>query len=200
LNWFQQHQAPDFLWWTDAQTQPVDLVERLMRRGFDGNLEGDAGMVANLHELNENIGPPDGFHIIQAVEQKSLADWRDAFVEAYEMPIAGGQAWVDATLSFKPEDVPWQLFVGYLDRQPVSTSILFNGAGVAGIYAVGTIPRARNKGIGAAITLRPLLEARNQGYHFAVLFSSREGYSVYKRLGFREVACKIGIYIKERNQ
>jgi hypothetical protein len=31
------------------------------------------------------------------------------------------------------------------------------------------------------------------------LFSSRKGYSVYQRLGFREVASKIGIYFMEKD-
>ncbi|HEU0295179.1 MAG TPA: GNAT family N-acetyltransferase [Anaerolineales bacterium] len=196
-HWFKQRKAPYFFWWTDAQTRLVDLVERLMRRGFDGNLEGDPGMVVNLHKLEEDVQPPDGFNIIQARDQKSLADCRDVFAEAFEATISNGQAWADATLAIKPENVPWQLYVRYLDRQPVATSALFNGAGVAGIYGVGTIPRERNRGIGAAMTLKPLLEARKQGYHFAVLFSSRMGYPVYKRLGFREVASKIGMYIME---
>ena len=98
------------------------------------------------------------------------------------------------------ENAPWQMYLGYLDRKPVASSILFLGAGVAGVYGVGTIPEARNQGIGAAMTMKPLRGAREQGYHFAVLFSSRMGYPVYKRLGFREVACKIGIYMMERDQ
>jgi len=200
LNWFEQRGAPSFFWWTDSQTQPLDLVERLMRRGFDGNLEGDPGMVMNLNDLNEDLPTPSKLNIVQATEPKSLEDWRDAFVEAFEMPVSGGQAWVDATMSAGLENAPWHMYVGYLDRKPVSTSILFPGTGVAGVYGVGTIPEARNQGIGTAMTLKPLREAREQGYHFAVLFSFRLGYPVYKRLGFREVACKIGIYIMERDQ
>ena len=197
VDWFSQRGAPYFFWWTDSQTQPVDMAEHLLRRGFDGSLEGNPGMAANLYELRENFQISGGFEIIQAVEQESLEDWRDAFVEAFEIPVSDGQAWMDATLSTKQENVPWQFYVGYLDHEPVSTSILFNGAGVAGLYAVGTIPRARNKGIGTAITLKPLLDARDQGYHFAVLFSSKMGYAAYKRLGFREVLCKIGKYYRE---
>ncbi len=200
LNWFEQRRAPDFFWWTDQETQPLDLVERLMRRGFDGNLEGDPGMVMNLNDLNEDLLTPGKFNILPVMDQKSLEDWRDAFVEAFEMPVSGGQAWVDATMSAGLGNAPWQMYVGYLDRKPVSTSILFPGAGVAGVYGVGTIPEARNQGIGSAMTLKPLLDARAQGYRFSVLFSSRMGYPVYKRLGFREVACKVGIYIMERDQ
>lgn len=39
--WFEKRNAPSFFWWTDSLTQPSDLAERLMRRGFDGNVEGD---------------------------------------------------------------------------------------------------------------------------------------------------------------
>jgi hypothetical protein len=197
VNWFNQHGAPYFFWWTDSQTQPVDMAERLTKRGFDGNLEGNPGMAANLLELRENFQIPSSIKIIQAIKQESLEDWRDAFAEAFEIPVSDGQAWVDATLSLGKENVPWKLYVGYLEQKPVSTSLLFYGAGVAGLYAIGTIPRARNKGIGTAITLKPLLDAHNQDYNFAVLFSSRMGYAVYKRLGFREVVCKIGKYYME---
>jgi hypothetical protein len=48
-------------------------------------------------------------------------------------------------------------------------------------------------------TLQPLLNARQQGYRFAVLFSSRMAYSLYQQLGFREVAGKIGIYVMEKD-
>lgn len=197
LLWFKQHNAPSFFWWTDNQTQPVNLVEYLMKRGFDGNVEGDPGMAVNLHEINENLEMPKNLSVVPVKDKKGLTDWSNVFAEAYESPVAAGQAWVDATLSTSSGNIPWQLFVGYIDQQPVSISILFNGAGVSGIYGVGTIPTQRNKGIGAAMTLIPLLEARKQGYHFGILFSSRMGYSVYKRLGFYEVENKIGLYMKE---
>jgi len=67
-------------------------------------------------------------------------------------------------------------------------------AGVAGIYNVGTVPEARGKGIGAAITLAPLLEARSRGYKIAILHASELGYSVYRRLGFQDY-CQMNIYV-----
>jgi ribosomal protein S18 acetylase RimI-like enzyme len=130
---------------------------------------------------------------------KSLADWRDVFTASFEMPTAGGQAWVEATLQAGLENAPWQLYVGYLQGKPVASSMLFIGAGVVGVYNIGVLPEARRQGLGAAITLQPLLKARRRGYHYAVLFSSRIAYPVYQRLGFREVDCKIGIYILEED-
>ena len=81
-------------------------------------------------------------------------------------------------------------YLGLLDGAPVATASLFIGAGVAGIMYVSTLPAARRRGIGAAVTLAAMLDARDLGYRIGVLQSSNQGYPVYRRLGFVEV-CKI---------
>jgi ribosomal protein S18 acetylase RimI-like enzyme len=198
VKWFEQRNVPNFFWWTDSQTQPPDLPERLLKRGFDGNLEGDPGMALDLHALDDKADELQGFSVVRASEPNTLLDWRDVFVAAFEMSVSGGQAWVDATPAAGGTNAPWKMYVGYLDNKPVATSMLFNGAGVAGIYAIGTLPEMRRKGFGSAITLMPLLDARQQGYRYAVLFATRSGHPVYERLGFREVPCKIGVYMFEK--
>jgi GNAT superfamily N-acetyltransferase len=84
-------------------------------------------------------------------------------------------------------------YTGFLDNQPVATALLFLAAGIAGIYAVSTIPAARRKGIGAWMTLLPLLRARSSGYKIGILFASHMGVGVYRSLGFQEY-CKIASY------
>jgi GNAT superfamily N-acetyltransferase len=91
--------------------------------------------------------------------------------------------------------MPWTIYLGRLDGEPAACNILFNGGGVAGVYGVATVPSARNKGIGAAITLRPLLDAREVGYRYGVLFSSDMGVRVYERIGFRRTDARINRYL-----
>ena len=67
---------------------------------------------------------------------------------------------------------------------------------VAGIYNVTCIPEARGQGIGAAVTLAALLQAREIGYRISILQASQQGYSVYSRLGFQDYG-KLSVYLWE---
>jgi GNAT superfamily N-acetyltransferase len=76
-------------------------------------------------------------------------------------------------------------YLGFLADRPVATAALVPAAGLAGVYAVSTLPEARGRGIGAAMTAFPLLEARARGYRVGVLQATAMGLPVYRRLGFR---------------
>jgi len=91
-----------------------------------------------------------------------------------------------------------QTYIGWLDGKPVATSLLQLGGGVAGIFSVTTIPEARRKGIGAQVTLYPLLQARDRGYKVGVIESSEMGFDVYQSLGFNEY-CRICSYVWRSN-
>jgi GNAT superfamily N-acetyltransferase len=90
-------------------------------------------------------------------------------------------------------DSPVHHYIAWEAGRPVACSSLYLGAGVAGIYDVATLPEARGRGIGAAITEQPVLVARAQGYDVAILHATPMGDPVYRRLGFRE-NYRIGFY------
>ena len=194
MTWFAERGAGSFCWWTDKQTQPPDLNERLLSRGFVG-LVGETGMAIALSQLNETRRAPQGLTIVRALDPQAQADWETVYAVAFGEPQPARQAWVNAWRDLPPGDsAPWQPYTGYLYGKAVASCLLFKGAGVAGLYAVGTLPEARGRGIGTAITLKPLQDARAQGYQVGVLFASRMGHPVYRRLGFQEVNNPIGIY------
>jgi ribosomal protein S18 acetylase RimI-like enzyme len=211
IAWFQARNAPYFFWWTDDDTRPADLGDRLMARGFlsmegaqqelaKGIVQTEAGapvMVMSLADADPSLlaRVPRGFRIEPVDTAERLADFKTVFVDTYQIPEWAGQGWVEATTAFGVGNSPWRMFVGYLDGQPVATNMLVIGGGVASVYAVATIPQARGKGIGAAITLKPLLDARDEGQTHAVLFSSEQGYPVYRRLGFIDTGRRINRFL-----
>jgi GNAT superfamily N-acetyltransferase len=194
IAWFQSKGAPFAAWWFNQIPQPANLLERLQAHGFA--LDYDApGMAVDLDTLDEALLLSNGLTIVPAFDDKTLQDWRTVLCASYDMPVARAEAWTQATQAFGKENAPWRLYVGYWDGKPVATNFLFNGAGVAGLYCVGTVPEARGKGLGKAITLKPLLDARAEGYRYGVLFASDEGLPMYERLGFRRVDMMIGRYM-----
>jgi ribosomal protein S18 acetylase RimI-like enzyme len=212
IRWFKEQDAPYFFWWTGGTTSPVDLEARLAKHGLISMTEqtrelakgilsteqGSPCMVAELSRMNEDVfeQTPKDFVIREVSSEAELYGFKKVFVETYEIPDWAGQAWVDATLKIGLGKTPWRMFVGYLENEPVATNMLFNGGGVASVYAVATLPAARGKGLGGAITLKPLLEARDtDGYRYAVLFSTEMGVRVYQRIGFRMTSVRINRYL-----
>jgi GNAT superfamily N-acetyltransferase len=211
IAWFKDRQAPFFLWWTGPDTMPDDLGLRLMTHGLlslDTQPEGRApgtkfsemgspGMVADLRQMNqaERTQVPAGLTIEAVQDEIALDAFKQVIIEGHAIPEGMAHGWVQAALTFGIGHTPWQMYVGKLNGKPVATQILFKGAGVAGVYAVTTVPTARGKGIGTAITLQPLLKAYEQGYRYAVLLSTEMALRIYKRIGFRDCGIRMNRYL-----
>jgi GNAT superfamily N-acetyltransferase len=197
IGWFKARNAPFAFWWVDTRTTPSDMDMRLRAHGFAAWEEDAPGMAAGLNDLNYElmIHTPTGYKQEYVSDERGLLDFKTAFVNGFEVPEWAGQAWVDATLAFGIEHAPWRCYVGRLNGVPVACNMLFNGAGVASVFGVATVPEARGKGIGAAITLIAYEEARQLGYRYGVLFATELGVPVYRRIGFREVGATISRYL-----
>ena len=180
-------------WHVGPSMRPPDLGERLLVHGFEYGGD-DIGMAVDLSTLPEEVPVPEGFFVERVRTEEGLAAWIEALGSGFgEGPVEA--EWVGEMyrrLGFGDEG-PWRHYLGRLGGEPVATATLFVGAGVAGIYFVCTVERARRRGIGAAVTLAALREARDLGYRVGVLGSSEMGYPVYRRLGFEEY-CRIGLY------
>jgi GNAT superfamily N-acetyltransferase len=173
-----------FSWWAESGTQPEDLGEHLLAHGL-AHTDGGPGMAVDLLALNEDLSAPVGLTIERAEDIGTLKKWAYASIIGFGLPETYVEAWFDLFTGMGFE-LPLRNYVGIVDGEPVATSELFLAAGVAGIYAVATVPDARRRGISAALTLAPLREARAMGYRIGILHSSPMGLGVYRRLGFQE--------------
>jgi GNAT superfamily N-acetyltransferase len=197
IEWFKLHNAPFAFWWIDPRATPIDMGARLQAHGFAPWEENAPGMAADLSALNYDLMThvPDDYTQERVTDERGLTDFKEAFVNGFEVPEWAGQAWIEATQAFGIERAPWRCYVGRLNGKPVASNMLFCGAGVASVFGVATLPEARGKGIGAAITLIAYDEARQMGYRHGVLFGTELGVPVYRRIGFRDVGATISRYL-----
>lgn len=79
------------------------------------------------------------------------------------------------------------VYVGYFGEAPVATGLGVRTGPTIGVYNVSTVPAARRRGFGAAMTARIAVDGAAAGCEVAILQSSDMGYSVYERLGYRTV-------------
>ena len=142
-------------------------------------------MDIDLNILPESLPTLAGLEIRTINGPEELRDYAHLITTAFEFPAETEPAAYDWVRGLRL-GMPFLIYMAYLDGKLVGTSSILYGAGVAGIYTVAVSSEARRKGIGAAVTLHPLLEARNKGYRIGILQSSEMGYQVYQRLGFEK--------------
>lgn len=174
-------------WWITPATQPGDLEQRLLAHGFTGP-DAMPAMSVDLDTIADDLAPPPVGVTIERVRDSAQARaFADTGTAGFGMRGAFADGMRDALLRLDSgADAPTRMYLARLDGQPVAVSLLILGGGVAGIYNVVTLEHARRRGIGAAITVAPLRDARALGYRLGVLQASPMGAPVYRRLGFQE--------------
>jgi hypothetical protein len=75
-------------------------------------------------------------------------------------------------------------FVAYLDGEPASIAMTIVNNGVAGIYWVGSLERARGKGLGRAVTVAASNAGFALGAEIASLQASPMGKPIYLKMGY----------------
>jgi ribosomal protein S18 acetylase RimI-like enzyme len=179
-----------------STSRPADLDERLLASGL--SRVGDSpGMALDLADWEIDAPLPDGVTIELVIDEAGLRRWRDVQQRGLGLDDEAAEAWWRAHRrpGFDPGS-PLRNWIASLDGTPVAAAALFVGAGVAGVYNVCTVPEARGRGIGRAVTTAALDAASVDGLPIAVLGSSEMGYPVYRRLGFRDVS-RLRSYTRE---
>jgi ribosomal protein S18 acetylase RimI-like enzyme len=77
--------------------------------------------------------------------------------------------------------------LGCVDEQRVAAAIAYDHCGDCGIYNVATMPHARRRGLGTALTAQLLHDARQRGLTTSSLQASEIAERLYSELGFRDL-------------
>jgi hypothetical protein len=124
--------------------------------------------------------PPPKLEVVEATDAEAVRD-----AEALIDEVFGARGAPGSTLTVDCLDEAFRVWIGRVDGRPVATATACVGGGFVGVYAVATVPDARGRGYGEAVTWaatssRPDLPATLQ--------ASSMGLPVYERMGFRTVA------------
>jgi ribosomal protein S18 acetylase RimI-like enzyme len=182
--WFTERGMP-WRWLVHESSRPADLGERLMAAGLEPVGDNPA-MALDLAGF-EQEPLPTGIAIERVTDEDGLRRWREVSRRGMELDPVRDEAWW--TAHRRPgfaDDAPLVNYVAALDGEPVAVAALFDSAGVAGIYNVATVPEARGRGYGRAVTAEAIAEGVRRGLRIAALGSSPLGFPVYRRLGFVE--------------
>jgi hypothetical protein len=128
--------------------------------------------------------PPDGLRVRAVTDDETARAYEVALIDGFPVhelqpPQPGSFFAGDA------RNAPgFQHFVGFVDDVPVATATAYTGERVVRVDNVSTLPDARGKGYGAALTwaatlVRPDLPA--------TLFASDPGRPIYERMGYRAI-------------
>ena len=173
-----------FLWTVGPFTSPPDLVPRLESQGL-ARVEELPGMAADLRAFGGGAPSPAGLTVERVRDAGAAREYVEVMRAGFEMPefTAGAMLSVLEVLGFA-EESPFVHYVGRMGGEVVATASLSLAAGVAGIFNVVTLPEARRRGIGTALTLAAMRDAGGRGYRICILQSSAAALGIYRRLGF----------------
>lgn len=176
----------------------AETSRALLAHGFTFREAFATEMAVDLSTLPDELPNRPGLSIVLVEDECMLRQWIHVASIGFKIDEKFKQVWCDlfADAILNPR---FQTYLALLDGKPVGTSQLFLSEGVAGIYNVTCVPETRGQGIGSAVTLAPLLEARQKGYRFGILQASKDGYNVYRRLGFQDYG-KLSVYLWENDR
>jgi len=134
-----------------------------------------------LDPLRDGPAPREDLVVREVQSDEDLVRYQETAFAGFGFPAASGRVFLTDRLLEMPSV---RLYLGLAGGRPVCTSALCATGPVAGIYWVATLPEARGRGFGEAITWRAVRGGIGLGCRFASLQASALGRPVYERMGF----------------
>ena len=195
LTHFRRKNIRKLSWLVEDGAEAGEMNETLLAHGLTFRETFSTEMAIDLTTLKPDLPEVPGLKIVPVVDRSALRKWIHIASIGFRIGEEFEKIWY-AFFADVVFDRRFRTYLALLNGKPVGTSQLFLSRGVAGIYNVSCVPEARGRGIGTAVTLAPMLEARQMGYRIGILQASSGGYGVYRRLGFQDYG-NLSVYLWE---
>lgn len=177
-----------FLWWATPSGHAESLRPVLTGAGLA--VEDVPGMWRSC-ELALDPLLPDGLSVDVAESAAELRTSIEVMTEGFAMPadlVAPLLAVVDAMVG------SFVQVTAHLEGRPVGSGTVFFDGTTGGLYNIATLPGARGRGVGRAVTATLANIARERGCAETVLHASEAGRPLYDRLGY-EAVCAVPQFV-----
>lgn len=150
------------------------------------------GMVAD--RLAPRRRPLPAIDCRRVGDQATRRDFCQITALSFQVPLEAAREVYESERLWETELIG---YVGYLGGHPVGTAATITVEGAIGVYSVATLPEHRGHGIGEALVRHAVERAgAATGIERSVLQASRDGESLYIRLGYRPVA-RFAIFVSD---
>lgn len=172
------------LWRVSPNAASPDVLATLEQAGLRLEFREPA-LIAALASM-PSPEPVEGLTIETATTPAGRAEWAALACDGFGLAddVRAAMSVAESTIPDGEYETQFR-YTGYLGGKPVAVSSLVMAGGLAGIYAVATLPEARKRGIGAAMTLHATSEGKAKGADITVLQATDMGRPIYERIGFR---------------
>lgn len=184
---FRARKVP--LLWVVHPSAPSDLPQRLAARGL-AEVEEVTGMVANLADLPAPAPALAGIEVHAVTPNQDFEPFLEYVATRWEVPQAERANLAAIVRSFRVGDErsPTRAWLIVRDGLALAKAGTHDTGDVVGLYGVATKPEARGLGLARLVCLNALAAAHARGQRTAVLHATPMAVSLYRTMGFREVA------------
>jgi ribosomal protein S18 acetylase RimI-like enzyme len=144
-----------------------------------------ATQAMTMHPVSDrarSTEPEPGFEIERVADASALEEFRGSVTAGFGADPSVARAMMGVGLLDRREG---SVYLGYLKGQPVTAGLGWRTGRTIGVYNIATIPTARRRGFGEAMTARVIADGAAAGCDVAALQASWMGRPIYARLGFQ---------------
>ncbi len=183
INHFREKNLP-FAWWVGFEGEPNNLTDMLEKNGLKRS-EEELAMAIELNSIVD-FEMPKKLIIKRVDDNQTIRD----YIRVITNIVPNEQNAIES-FYHKAERIVFsnnakvELYVGYIDSQPISTCSIYFSENVAGIFDIIASPKMRGIGIGSAMTVTAMNAAFNRGYGTCILTATNDAKFLYEKIGFK---------------
>ncbi len=182
-----RHRAVPFIWFVHPRACPADLESRLERHGFTA-VEQVTGMAMDLTVAPARPIVPPGVELHQVTPANQQALFMEFVAARWHVPAAARPhlALIADAFRIGAAGSPNRAWIAVRDGMAIAKVFTHDVGDVVGVYGMATRSASRGLGLGRALCVTALADARERGRRLAVLHSSPMAIPLYRSVGFRD--------------